>query len=173
MRGTACCTRGSFSKVLMPGLRLGYLIVPETLVPAFVEASRLTDGGQPVLPQAIVARFMTEGHFARHLRRMRMLYAERRAALARAPADTFDDVLRVELPAGVMHLLARLPAGADDVALSERANAAGMATAPLSSGALANDCGPGLLLGFTNVPSDTALQAARRLNAAIGTVTDR
>lgn len=158
---------GSFSKVLMPGLRLGYLVVPEPQVAACTEASRLTDGGQPVLPQAIVAGFMAEGHFGRHLRRMRLLYAERRAALASALAGEFGDRLRIELRAGGMHLLARLPSDANDAAMCARANAAGLAVAPLSAAAIDYACGPGLLLGFTNIASEMAPMAARRLREAI------
>ena len=161
---------GSFSKVLMPGLRLGYLVVPPPQVAAFVEASRLTDGGQPVLPQAVVTRFMADGHFARHIRRMRGLYAERRAALACALSEAFSDTLRIELQAGGMHLLARLPASADDVSLSQRANAAGMAIEPLSAAVMAHHRGPGLLLGFTNIPVEAAPLAAERLHHAIRTM---
>lgn len=158
---------GSFSKVLMPGLRLGYLVVPEAQVAAFTNASRLVDGGQPVLPQAVVARFMAEGHFARHFRRMRALYAERRAALAAALVAEFGEQLSIELQAGGMHLIARLPVGADDVALSTSAGAAGMAAEPLSSSAVSHSCGPGLVLGFTNVPVEAAAGAARRLLQAV------
>jgi GntR family transcriptional regulator/MocR family aminotransferase len=99
---------------------------------------------------------------------MRGLYAERRAALAHALGEAFGDGLRIELQAGGMHLLARLPPSADDVSLSERANAAGQAIAPLSATAVAHDCGRGLLLGFTNVPADAATLAADRLHRAIG-----
>ena len=158
---------GSFSKVLMPGLRLGYLVVPQVQVAAFADASRLSDGGQPVLPQSIVARFMTEGHFARHIRRMRVLYADRRAALAAALATEFGEQLCIELQAGGMHLIARMLGGADDVALSSSANAAGLAVEPLSPAAVGHSCGPGLVLGFTNVPVEAAAAAARRLRQAI------
>lgn len=158
---------GSFSKVLMPGLRLGYLVVPGSLVDTFVNAARLLDGGQPVLPQAVVARFMAEGHFARHLRRMRALYAARRNALATALAAEFGDGLRIELQAGGMHLLARLPAGADDVALGARANDAGLAVAALSPAAIEHAVAPGLILGFTNLPVEAATDAARRLCQAL------
>jgi GntR family transcriptional regulator / MocR family aminotransferase len=158
---------GSFSKVLMPGLRLGYLVVPEAQIAAFTDASRLSDGGQPVLPQSVVARFMAEGHFARHIRRMRALYAQRRAALAAALGAEFGEQLGIELQAGGMHLIARLASGADDVALSASANAAGMAVEPLSPAAVAHPGGPGLVLGFTNVPVEAAAAAARRLREAI------
>ena len=73
---------GSFSKVLFPGLRLGYLVVPDPLTKDIARASRLLQVGQSVLEQRVVASFMAEGHFARHLRRMRSLYAARRDALA-------------------------------------------------------------------------------------------
>ncbi|MBX0326142.1 PLP-dependent aminotransferase family protein, partial [Oscillochloris sp. ZM17-4] len=75
---------GTFSKVLFPALRLGYMVVPPDLVPAFVAARALADRHSPGIEQAIVADFLAEGHFARHLRRTRARYAARQAALVEA-----------------------------------------------------------------------------------------
>ncbi len=158
---------GSFSKVLFPGLRLGYLVAPDELSEALQRASRLLQWGQPVLPQRVVATFMTEGHFARHLRRMRTLYAARRRALVEALTETFDDRVAVELAAGGMHLLARFAGATDDGTLARRAAEAGLAPAALSSLAIAHDCGQGLLLGFTNVVESDAMALVRRLSTAI------
>jgi GntR family transcriptional regulator / MocR family aminotransferase len=158
---------GSFSKVLFPGLRLGYLVAPDELSEAFQRASRLLQWGQPRLPQRVVAAFMMEGHFARHLRRMRALYAARRCALAEALTATFGNRVAVELTAGGMHLLARFAGATDDGTLARRAADAGLAPAALSSLAIAHDCGQGLLLGFTNVPDVDAMPLVRRLAAAI------
>src|SRR5690606_35038652 len=69
---------GTFSKVLIPGLRLAYLVVPAALVGRFQERLANMPGPGSILPQAMVADFIEQGHFARHLRRMRALYAERR-----------------------------------------------------------------------------------------------
>jgi len=68
---------GTFSKVLLPALRLGYLVAPPDLADAFARAKALTDCGSPVLGQAVVADFLAEGHVGRHIRRMRALYSER------------------------------------------------------------------------------------------------
>src|SRR5690606_16830392 len=70
---------GTFSKVLLPALRLGYLVVPPDLVEAFLAARALIDRHSPILEQAVLADFIAEGHFSRHIRRMRGLYAERQA----------------------------------------------------------------------------------------------
>jgi GntR family transcriptional regulator / MocR family aminotransferase len=105
---------GSFSKVLFPALRLGYLVVPNRLVQSFTRASHSLHAGNARLEQAVVARFMIEGHFARHLKRMRGLYAARRAALADALTAAFGDHLRVALQSGGMHLLARPLGGVRD-----------------------------------------------------------
>jgi GntR family transcriptional regulator / MocR family aminotransferase len=158
---------GSFSKVLFPGLRLGYLVAPDELSEAFQRASRLLQLGQPLLPQRVVAAFMTEGHFARHLRRMRTLYAARRRALSGALTALFGDRVAVELAAGGMHLLARFAGATDDATLARRAADAGLAPAALSSLAVAHDCGQGLLLGFTNVSEADAIPLVHRLAAAI------
>jgi GntR family transcriptional regulator/MocR family aminotransferase len=85
-------------------------------------------------------------------------------------AEVFGDALRIELQAGGMHILARLAPSANDVALSERASAAGLAIEPLSAAVMAHHRGPGLLLGFTNIAADSAPLAAERLHRAIGTL---
>jgi GntR family transcriptional regulator / MocR family aminotransferase len=158
---------GSFSKVLFPGLRLGYLVVPERLVERFAAAHRL--GGEPGrFEQAVVARFMAEGHFARHLKRMRSLYDARRTALATVLADAFGDRLRIELQSGGMHLLARPAGDVSDSELVRLAESHGLAPVPLSDHAIGQDCAPGLLLSFTNVPEGEAGLAAEALLRAIG-----
>ena len=158
---------GSFSKVLFPALRLGYLVVPPELATAFLRASRLLTLGQPVLEQKVVAAFMQKGHFARHIRRMRMLYAERRRDLAAALRLAFGDRIAVDMTAGGMHLLARFPGAADDTELVKRAVGAGLAPSALSAMAVAHDCGQGMLLGFTNVPAVDAKAIAGRLAGVI------
>ncbi|MGA9868978.1 MAG: PLP-dependent aminotransferase family protein [Acetobacteraceae bacterium] len=159
---------GSFSKVLFPGLRLGYLVVPGSLIDAFAREVKPLQGGSAVLEQAAVAAFMAEGYFARHLRRMRGLYAARRGALARELMGGFGDRIHLDLQAGGLHLLLRLAASVSDARVAERAQGEGLAVQPLSLCAMENDSGPGLLLGFTNIAEVEAPRAARRLVRAIG-----
>jgi GntR family transcriptional regulator / MocR family aminotransferase len=159
---------GSFSKVLFPALRLGYLVVPNRLVQSFTRASHSLHAGNARLEQAVVARFMIEGHFARHLKRMRGLYAARRAALADALTAAFGDHLRVALQSGGMHLLARPLGGVRDTMLVQLAEMQGSAPTALSPLSIDGDCGQGLLLSFTNIPQEHASDAARALQRAIG-----
>jgi GntR family transcriptional regulator / MocR family aminotransferase len=158
---------GSFSKVLFPGLRLGYLVIPARLTERFTAAAHALSGGYGGFEQAVVARFMGEGHFARHLKRMRGLYAARRAALAAALANAFGDRLQIGLQSGGMHLLARLSGGAPDRELVCLAEREGLAPAALSAHAIVADSGPGLLLSFTNIPETQAENAAQALLRAI------
>jgi len=157
---------GTFSKVLLPGLRLGYLVVPDGELARFREVARHLAPAPTPLLQAALADFMAEGQFATHIRRMRALYAERRAALASALGERFGDRLRIELTAGGMHLLAWLKGRTRDTELVARAEAAGLAPSPLSQMA-AGRHRPGLLLGFANTPVERAGDDAERLSRAL------
>jgi GntR family transcriptional regulator/MocR family aminotransferase len=159
---------GTFSKVLYPSLRLGYLIVPESLVSAFARSNRLRHLGHPTLEQRVTADFMGAGYFARHLRRMRALYASRRRALADGLSALFGDRITVDLRPGGMHLIARFTTRVSDVELADLAQAGGLSVEALSRRATTHVCGHGLLLGFTNVAETDALAACRRLHRVIG-----
>jgi GntR family transcriptional regulator/MocR family aminotransferase len=158
---------GSFSKVLFPGLRLGYMVVPESQIDRLRQICALLYCDRPVLNQAIAADFMTGGHFARHIKRMRTLYAERRAALADALVNVFGKRIDLQLQEGGMHLLARFPGCKSDVKWVERAAAHGLAPVALSRWRVNEDCGQGLLLSFTNIAAHNAKEAALRLKRAI------
>ena len=158
---------GTFSKVLFPGLRLGYVVLPGALLEDFARVlySLYCDGSTFV--PAIVTDFMAQGHFARHIKRMRQLYAERRAALAKALENVCGDRFRIELQAGGMHLLAYLTNSEQDVVVVERARAHGLAPAALSPWSIESNCGQGLLLSFTNIPVQSAAREAKRLERAL------
>jgi len=159
---------GSFSKVLFPSLRLGYLIVPESVVRILTDANHLRMASLPIFNQAVVASFMIEGHFARHLKRMRDLYTTRRTSLARALSKVFGDRISVELRPGGMHLIARVCSSHRDVDLAQLAMENGFAVGALSSHAIAKSGGQGLLLGFTNISEADALENCQRLERLIG-----
>lgn len=154
---------GTFSKVLMPGLRLGYLVVPEALAGAFHEIVGLLAPSPSPVSQMALAEFMAQGYFARHIRRMRQLYRARRAALVAALAAAFGDHVTVGLPDSGMHLLLHLPPGSDDMAVADAAGIAGLSTLPLSPWAIEAETGPGLILGFANVPAERAAREVARL----------
>ncbi|MFO0997274.1 MAG: PLP-dependent aminotransferase family protein [Alphaproteobacteria bacterium] len=158
---------GTFSKVLFPGLRVGYLIAPASLVAALREGAEMLHPAPAALNQLTIARFMADGHFARHVKKMRQLYAARRSALLDALRHAFRHGPAVAWQAGGMHIVGRMAAGTDDVALVRRARSKGLGPAPLSICSQRRPATPGLLVGFTNVPVEAARASAVRLREAI------
>jgi GntR family transcriptional regulator/MocR family aminotransferase len=157
---------GTFSKVLFPGIRLSYLVVPPAQVERFEHVSETFLGGCPELTQAIVATFLTEGHFARHIQRMRKLYGERREATARGLKKALGDRIRIDPQPGGMHLILRLTASQSDRALVERLLAAGIYAEALTDWRVRGETDSALLLGFANIDSeDTAEQLGKRILA--------
>ena len=143
---------GSFSKVLFPGLRLAYLVVPAEQIQAFARQADRLHNHCPHLLQATVTAFLNEGHFARHLSKMRSLYARRRRWLVDALHHQFGDRLQINPQAGGMHLVVGL-GEEDDTEFAQRARAVGIAVEPLSQWYLEAKPRHGLILGFTNIAS--------------------
>lgn len=158
---------GTFSKVMFPALRLAYVVVPPALVERFEFDGAIFGSGHPQLSQRIVAEFMEQGHFVRHVQRMRRLYAERSALLRDALQDATCGRLPVDLPPGGMHVLARTAPDVD-VALAQRLGRVGMAPQPLSPWYAGPPARGGLLLSFTNVAGAAqAAELAARLARAL------
>jgi GntR family transcriptional regulator/MocR family aminotransferase len=160
---------GTFSKVLFPSLQIGYLILPPDLVEPFTNARALV-GTSPTIDQAVLADFIAEGHFARHVRRMRALYAHRHETFIEAARKELGGLLEVEPQDAGMHLVGWLPNGVDDAEASRRAFEHGVEAPPLSAYALKPMSRPGLLLGFTSTGTREMREGIRRLAQALRTV---
>ena len=158
---------GTFSKVLFPSLALAYLVVPADLVDAFVAGRAVAGRPAPSLEQAALADFIVEGHFARHIRRMRTLYAERQAALVTAAGRDLVGLLDVRPQEAGLHLVGWLPPGADDRSAAARAACHGVDAPPLTPFALAAAPRPGLVLGYGAVDTRAIEEGVRRLADAL------
>jgi GntR family transcriptional regulator/MocR family aminotransferase len=144
---------GTFSKVMFPALRLGYVVVPQDLLSAFAAARDAADVFSSTLYQAVMTDFIRDGHFARHIRRMRTLYEERRTALANEIRIQLGDALEVIGSEAGMHLVALLTPGLDDVAIARKAGQKGISAIPLSACYLKPPSRGGLILGYGGVDS--------------------
>lgn len=159
---------GTFSKMLAPGLRLGFLVAPPHLVQRLTDLKTATDRYTPGLMQLVLARFIGEGRLAAHVRRMRTLYRERRAALLAALARHAWDVLDVgEPPDAGLHFAVRLKVDVDDAEVSRRVREHGVFAAPLSSYYARPPRTRGFVLGFANTAVQQAAPAVRRLAETI------
>jgi GntR family transcriptional regulator/MocR family aminotransferase len=142
---------------------MGYLVVPPDLVERFRVVRWSMDICPPALLQAVLADFLAEGSFARHLRRMRALYRERRAALVDSLRNELGGLLRVEGERAGLHLLAVLAGGGNDRELAYRAAEDGLRTLPLSSCYLAAAKRQGFVLGYGGLDVPEIPSAVRRL----------
>ena len=152
---------GTFSKTISPALRLGFVVVPPGLVERCADVAACLSPAAGAAIQHAVAGFMQDGHYLRHLRHMKRLYAGRRDALAARPGGTVQAV-------GGLACLRRLPDGVDDVAIARRALAAGVAPVPLSPWyAVSGAHQSGLLLSVTNAAPAVIEAACSRLEGLI------
>ena len=153
---------GTFSKVMLSDIRVGYAVVPENLVETFEIAQRHTGQLASATLQDALSEFMDDGTYAAHIRRMSRLYRARRDRLMQALAAETRDAFMVDPPAGGMQLLARCRVRQDDRVLCARLAEAGVTARPLSSHYIGEATERGLFLGFA-AWTDQEIDAGARL----------
>ena len=158
---------GTFSKVMFPALRMGYIVVPKDLISAFAAVRDAFDTFSPTLYQAALTDFIRDGQFARHIRRMRALYLERRMALLDAIDHCMDGKLEVIGTHAGMQLAALLPRGIDDVALSIQTAKLGVSTRPLSICYARPPRRGGVILGYSGASVQEIREGVRKLRSCL------
>lgn len=158
---------GTLSKVLFPSLCIGYIIAPPDLFDALLSARCLGGHQSPMLEQAVLADFIREGHFVRHIRRMRVLYAERQQALVNAAKSELKGLLDIRPSEAGMHLVGWLPEQVDDQTAFRVASEAGIEVTPLSAYSLQPQLRGALRLGYTGYKPREIWRATRRLAQAL------
>jgi GntR family transcriptional regulator/MocR family aminotransferase len=154
---------GTFSKVLFPSLRMGYLVIPSDLVHRFLAVRCAMDLGPPTFYQDVLADFIGEGHFARHVRRMRVLYGERRSAMVASLRKELGSVVGILGSEAGMYLTVTLEDRSRDLEVAERAARQSLWTWPLSPSYLGPGARQGLILGFGSTAAEEIPRAVRKL----------
>lgn len=163
---------GTFSKVMFPSLCLAFLVVPGDLVESFVTSRALVNRHSPSLDQAALTDFIVDGHFVRHIRRMRTLYAERQAILVETAAHELAGRLSVPAPEAGLHVVGWLPADQDDRRVAAMAAQYAVEAPPLTPFGIEPVANPGLLLGYAAIPPAEIVAGVRRLALALRAVDD-
>jgi GntR family transcriptional regulator/MocR family aminotransferase len=158
---------GSFSKVLFPSLRLGYLVVPPDLVDQVAAVKSLTSRHAPVLDQAILADFITGGHFARHIRRMREIYAERLHVLLEGAQQQLAGLLEIPPIEGGLQTVGWLNPGVDAREVARAAAARNVEVVPLSEFSRGGKLRQGLQIGFAAVDRKEIERGVRELRQVL------
>jgi GntR family transcriptional regulator/MocR family aminotransferase len=158
---------GTFSRILLPSMRLGYLILPSKLVQPILAIRALGDRHPPPLEQWLVADFFAKGHFTAHVRRMRKLYAYRQNNLIALFRKHLSDWLDVR-PAGAgMNVVGWLRPNIDDIAVAKKANSVGIMVRPMSIYYYVRPTRPGLLVGHSAVTSGHLRAGIRALETIL------
>ena len=141
---------GTFSKVLFPGLRLGYLVLPtEEMIEPFAIAKSIADRQSPIFDQIVLTKFIEEGYFTKHIRKMRMLYKERQNFLIDEIKNEIGDLLVVNPSNAGMHIVGWLPEKINDKKISIQAKENDLVVYPISEYKLKFKIKPGLVMGYT------------------------
>lgn len=159
---------GTFSKLLFPSLRISYAVLPDQLIDPFAAALSLTARYAALTAQITLHEFIAEGHLGRHMRRMRLLYAERAQALRQAAREYLEGLLEVPEIAMGLDTPTFLPADRDDQDAARLAARAGIESIPLSLYARTHSVRPGLLLGFAAVGPAEIASGMRTLARVLG-----
>jgi GntR family transcriptional regulator/MocR family aminotransferase len=158
---------GTFAKILFPGLRVGYAVLPPSLMRRVLELRAHADRQPSSLIEGALTDLLTEGHFAAHVRRARRRAQAGRDALLDG-LSAGSSRLRVQPPAQGLHLVAGLPPETDDRALAARAREVGVSARALSPMFLGATPRPGLVLGFSGFPEEALRLAGQRIAALVG-----
>jgi GntR family transcriptional regulator/MocR family aminotransferase len=158
---------GTFSKILFPSLRLGYIVIPPDLAGRFIAVRRLIDICPPQFYQAVLGDFMDEGHFARHIRKTRLLYGQRRDTLADSIRKEFGDGLQILGAEAGMHLTVTLPPGVRDYDIAVQAAARNLWLWPLSTSFAGKSRRPGFILGFGGTKAAEMPEKVRQLKQVL------
>ena len=149
---------GTFSKVMYPGIRLGYMVIPPQLVVAFKNGLYELQRPGQVMIQAALADFIEEGHFASHIRRLKQTYAERRRLLQAALAPVSMAGARLSMVDSGLHLVVEFDLNVDDVHVAEMAAQQGLRVYPLSNYCLSEHSEKGLIIGYAYAATDSIMQ---------------
>ncbi|HST50421.1 MAG TPA: PLP-dependent aminotransferase family protein [Pyrinomonadaceae bacterium] len=154
---------GTFSKTIFPALRLGYLVAPTDLIEVFAAARALTDLHSPSIEQAVLAEFIAERHFVRHIRRMRGMYEERQQILVEEARKNLKGMLEVAPAEAGMHIIGWLPRRISDREVSRRAAETELNLAPVSAYCINQKLRGGLLLGYAAYNGKQIRQGMKKL----------
>ena len=160
---------GSFSKVLFPSLRLGYLVLPHDLVDRFSATLSITRRHAPLMEQAILSDFITAGHFGRHLRRMRQIYAERLSVLLESARQNLAGLLEISGVEAGLQTVGWLQRGLDGASAAAAAAKRSVEVIPLSTYSHGNVASTGLQLGFAAVDAKEIRRGVQDLAIALQT----
>ena len=158
---------GTFSKTIFPSIRIGCVVVPHEYIDVFTAARAVIDVHSSLIDQVILSRFISEGHYQRHIRRMRKLYAERQHLLVHECEKHLSGLMDVrELSAG-MHVVGWLPDGVDDVTVSKLAADHGVKATPISSYSFLGLPRGGLILGHSAFDAREMRAGVKKLKAVL------
>jgi len=155
---------GTFSKVLFPALRLGYLVLPQDLVYVFARAKWLADRQCSLLEQYALTDFITEGHLERHIRRMRSLYDQRRQTLVQSLFSHFGDRVKILGENAGMHLMVKIDTNFSDDEIVQRAAVAGVGIGAAYPQYLKDSPGSEFILGYAELNQQQIEEGVKRLS---------
>ena len=158
---------GTFSKVMYPGIRLGYMVIPPQLVAAFKNGLYELQRPGQVMIQAALADFMEEGHFASHIRRLRQTYAERRRLLQTALSSIASVGARLSMVDSGLHLVVEFDTHIDDVKVATMAAQQGLRVYPLSNYCIGDNPEKGLIIGYAYAATEDILRYGSELAKVI------